>query len=88
MAKSARSKSLRKAKAAKRATVFQPAVDARIQRLAQRLNKNDNASSSSPVDAMVDEKATSLEGLPKRTHNRKVKAPFSAYGLSRKEMRF
>jgi hypothetical protein len=89
MAKSIRSKALRKAKAVKRASVFKPVDDARVKRLAEKLHTSmeDLASSSSADAVMLAEDAISLAG-PTRYRNRKKIAPFSAYGLSSKETRF
>lgn len=90
MAKSVRSKSLRKAKAIKRGAVYKPVDDARLNRLSQKLAGLADmmaldSSATSPVVLASD--ATSLAG-PSRFRNRKKLAPFSAYGLSAKETKF
>lgn len=89
MAKSIRSKSLRKAKAVKCAAVFKPVDDARLKRLAEKLHTSmDGLANSSSSDAvMLAEDAVSLAG-PTRYRNRKKLASFSAYGLYSKETRF
>lgn len=88
MAKSVRSKSLRKAKALKRAAVFKPVDDARVKRFADKIQTAmDDERKGSADNVMLSEEATSLAG-PAKYRNRKKLAPFSAYGLSAKELRF
>lgn len=85
MAKSVRAKSVRKAKALKRAAVFKPVDDARLSRISQKLQ---TGNSQVAIDAvMASEEATSLAG-PTKYRNRKKLTPFSAYGLSSKETKF
>jgi hypothetical protein len=85
MAKSSRSKSKRKFMAIKRAAVFKPVDDARLQRISQKLQAGTSQVANDAL--MLSEEATSLAGPP-RMRNRKKLAPFSAYGLCSKESKF
>lgn len=71
--------------AIKRAAVFKPVDDARLQRISQKLQAGTSQVANDAV--MLSEEATSLAGPP-RMRNRKKLAPFSAYGLSSKESKF
>lgn len=71
--------------AIKRAAVFKPVDDARLQRISQKLKAGTSQVANDAV--MHSEEATSLAG-PVRMRNRKTLAPFSAYGLSSKESKF
>jgi len=94
MAKSLRSKSVRKARALKRELVFKPIEDARTQRLAEKLSSSLmllDPSTSNPSSIMTDstdEHAKTSSGGPARRRNRRLVKPFSLYGLSAKELKF
>lgn len=85
MAKSSRSKSVRKFKAIKRDAVFKPHDDARLKRLSAKLTSGQSQIVNDAI--MASEEATSLTGPP-RMRNRKKLPAFSAYGLCAKETKF
>ncbi len=87
MAKSVRSKSLNKAKALRRAAVYKPVDDARLQRLSEKLKSLPSRSIQDDDVVMINQEATSLRGPPK-FRNRQKKPIFSAYGISAKEIKF
>lgn len=84
MAKSVRAKSVRKAKALKRAAIFKPVADERLRKITEKLHAG---TVPMPGDVVMDCKATSLAG-PDRFRNRKKLMAFSAYGLHSKEHKF
>lgn len=99
MAKSLRSKSERKKRAIRCASIYQPVVDARVERIASR-------STTMPVDAAsgavlgagshamaVDATVDSVRRRHKlsrasRHNGRRARASLNAYGLSAKELFF
>lgn len=78
MAKSLRSKSLRRNKAALRQKVFSPVEDARLNRLKEK-------------DTVIVQETVNVEVKPqtkkpkRRRRNQEEKMPFNFYGLSKKD---
>ena len=86
MAKSVRSKSQKKNKAAKRESVFKPVENARLHRLANK----DLLTIASDMTPSVAMQVEAGHGSPESTSKdaRNQKRRFNKYGLSAKETRF
>ena len=91
MAKSLRSKSVRKARALRRQAIYDPVEMSRLERITKASEKTMMEETSEDVQMtsvqVQEDPATSLAG-PTRRRNRKVVGGFSAYGLTAKDLSF